>query len=64
MKQHKCIREANKKLEGSNTILVYNILNPNHIVVATQKLDKSFRTKALTVIASHCPFCGEKLEGV
>ena len=63
MKQHKCIRETNKKLEGHNTVLVTNLLNLNHIFIDTQRVGGR-GTKAKTVVASYCPFCGEKLEGV
>ena len=65
MKQHKCIRQLNKKLEKDNTRLVHNVLNTNHIFVDTVKIRKlRDGKKAKTVIASYCPFCGEKLEGV
>ena len=31
-------------------------------VVATEKLDKAKRKPVPTVVASYCPFCGEKAE--
>jgi hypothetical protein len=39
------------------------MLNPNHIFVATQKIEKKRGQKTMSVIATYCPFCGEKLEG-
>lgn len=64
MKEHRCIRKTDRKLAKTNTRLVRNLLNPNHIFVATQRI-KNYRDgkKATSVVAAYCPFCGEKLEG-
>jgi hypothetical protein len=62
VKEHKCIREINKTLKVGNTMLVRNMLNPNHIFVATQKIEKKRGQKTMSVIATYCPFCGEKME--
>ncbi len=62
--QHKCIRETNKKLMESNTSLVTNLFNPNHVFLATEVIKKKKRgAQAMSVVAAYCPFCGEKLEG-
>lgn len=61
VKIHRCYAKIDKKLAESNTRLVRNLLRPNELVVATEKADKSNRMRALTVFASYCPFCGEKV---
>ena len=64
MKVHKCIKQVNKKLRNTNTVLVANIVNPNHIFVDTQRIRKlRDGKKATVVVAAFCPFCGEQLEG-
>lgn len=32
------------------------------VLVATEKIDKTKRKPVPAVLASHCPFCGEKFE--
>ena len=63
MKTHKCIKLLNKKLKETNTQLSGNLLNPNHIFVATEKIDNARMKKATRVVATYCPFCGKKLKG-
>lgn len=64
MATHKCIKQTNKKLKNKNTVLVSNILNPNHIFVATERIRRlRDGKKPVSVVAAFCPFCGEKLEG-
>jgi len=64
MKTHKCITQLNKKLKETNTRLLANLLHPNHIFVDTEKIRKlRDGKKATKVVATYCPFCGEKLEG-
>lgn len=62
MKTHKCFKTVNKKLREQNTMLVANLLNPNHVFIETQKIDKKKRKKPASVMASYCPFCGEYME--
>jgi hypothetical protein len=61
VRAHKCIRETNKELAKHNTKLVGNLLNPNHIFIDTQRVKPLRGKKAKVVIATYCPFCGEKL---
>lgn len=64
MRTHKCIKQLNKKLKETNTRLVGNLLKANHIFVDTEKIRKlRDGKKATIVIATYCPFCGEKLKG-
>ena len=63
MKAHKCVKQLNKKLKETNTRLVGNLLNSNHIFVATEKIDNARMNKATSVVATYCPFCGKKLKG-
>jgi len=61
--QHKCFKELSKVLVEENTRLQFNYLNQNHVFVATERI-RNLRDgkKAKRVVASYCPFCGEKLE--
>lgn len=63
MKTHECFDEIDEKLSKSNTRLLRNVLNSNHVFIETTRIDNR-RKRATVVIASYCPFCGEKLEGV
>lgn len=65
---HACIIEIDKFLAEHNTRLSLGLqLVDNNkrmkarIVIASEKIDKKIRKPALPVIATHCPFCGEKL---
>ena len=61
MEQHRCFPQIDKKLEEQNARLSFNLLNPNHIFIETEKIDAKKRGKPPKMIASYCPFCGEKL---
>jgi hypothetical protein len=60
--EHKCFKETNAALAEHNTKLVQNILNPNHLVIATDTIEKKRGQRAKVVIASYCPFCGKALK--
>ncbi len=63
-KYHKCLKKLDEELEKTNTRLVANILNQNHVFIDTERIRKlRDGKKATTVIATYCPFCGEKLKG-
>ena len=52
--------DLKKHPEGANTILVTTLFGEPKAVVATCKRQDSVRKKASLVLASYCPFCGEK----
>ena len=61
-KTHSCLKRVDQKLKSHNTRLVTNLLNPNQVMVATEKIRKlRDGKKAKLVVAAYCPFCGEKL---
>jgi len=59
-----CIAKMNADLkshpEGENTILVSTLFGEPKLIVATCKRQDKVRKKAALVMASYCPFCGEK----
>lgn len=61
-----CISEMNTKMkahpEGENTILVTTLFGTPKATVATCKRRDKVRKKASIVLASYCPFCGEKYD--
>lgn len=69
-KEHGCIAKINKALETRGDCLVRMIVlkgAETPIVVATDKADgslptRSDRNKAVLLVASFCPFCGEKMD--
>ena len=58
---HHCLTQVNKVLKEHNTELDSDLLKPNRIFIHTVKIESKIRGKPRTVLASHCPFCGEKL---
>jgi hypothetical protein len=66
-KKHDCIERINEQLKPFNTALAMAIdlsgKNRELIQVATVKADTADRKKPSAMFASHCPFCGVKLEG-
>ena len=61
-KQHKCLRELDTFLKDKNTQLVFDLLHPNRVFIATQKIRNLRDGKhAVQVIASFCPICGRRL---
>lgn len=64
MARHRCFRQLDRALSKKNTRLMCNLLDPNEVFVGTERI-KRLRNgkKAVLVVCSHCPFCGEKLNG-
>jgi hypothetical protein len=64
-----CIEKLNEQLKERNTRIVMPIsfsskglstlLGP---IIATEKADPTNRKKPVKLMASYCPFCGEKKE--
>ncbi len=65
-----CIEQAAQELEGTNTVLDIpfriNLKTgqqlPPRLQIATCKRDSKRREKAAFILATYCPFCGEKYE--
>lgn len=62
--EHKCFVEADKYLAEHNTGIdyVFSITDSDvRLRISTYKLNTSKSGKAKTLLASHCPFCGDSL---
>lgn len=63
-----CIRLINEQLEERNTHISRKIaykdgeLKVLGAVIETYKIDSKKRGKPFTLLASYCPFCGEKYD--
>lgn len=57
----KCKDEVNAHLAQHNGRLQNNLLDDTTIFIETAKLDEKKRGKPPAMIATFCPFCGEKL---
>jgi hypothetical protein len=61
----KCVDLANQKLAEHNTqiepILVFSQPEREAIGIRTSKVDRVKRGQPKTLLATFCPFCGEKL---
>ncbi len=61
-----CMSNIDKHLKAqepaNNTMLVFNLLGPARAVIATCKRDEKKRQKAAYMLATYCPFCGERYE--
>jgi hypothetical protein len=57
-----CIKTVNEALREHNTTLVFTLLGaPNRVCVAAERIEnRRDRKKAAAVVATFCPFCGEK----
>lgn len=63
-----CVSEMNERLKDHNGRVSIAILMPAaghnnlraRVLVQTEKLDRAKRKKLPSVIATYCPFCGEK----
>lgn len=62
----KCVDIANRALREKNTqiepIISLGSKLECSIGIRTSKVDKSKRGSAVVVMATFCPFCGQKLE--
>ncbi|UQD69244.1 hypothetical protein JEY40_24830 [Bradyrhizobium japonicum] len=56
-----CIEKTNTHLAQHNTKIMLPWVGPKLPFVETIKLDEKKRGKPVKMFASHCPFCGEKL---
>lgn len=59
--RHKCLATLDTELCATNTELVRNLLNPNHVFIATTIKMKKRGARPTQVLASYCPVCGKKL---
>lgn len=63
-----CIKNTDNYLleQGFNTALnlALSIKDgvPNRVIISTRKVDTKNKRGPITLVASHCPFCGEKYE--
>lgn len=56
-----CINTTNKLLAEQNSTLVYTIFGkPPRVVIETAKILPKVRGRPPAMLASFCPFCGEK----
>ncbi len=61
-----CVKEVNKKLNeaGHNTQVKLPMMmggGAERPIVVAEKADSDIRKKPISVFASFCPFCGDKL---
>lgn len=56
-----CISDVNNKLAEHNAGLVTTLFAaPKRVVIGTNKVDSKKRGKPPYMLATFCPFCGEK----
>lgn len=57
-----CMNTTNKMLKegGYNTLLAFTLGTPSRCVITTLKADEKKKGKPVAMIATCCPFCGEK----
>jgi hypothetical protein len=64
MSAHRCFELANETLKADNTELVDVWEIPSgrsRLQIATRKINNEIRRGPAVIVASFCPFCGEKL---
>lgn len=58
-----CIETTDALLKDQNAGLVFTIFGkPPRVVIETRKIDSTKRGRPPAMLASFCPFCGEKYE--
>jgi hypothetical protein len=66
---HECFRTLNDHLSAHNVKLAFGMQITAdmdmklRLLVGTEKINTAIRKPGPHVVASHCPFCGAKLEG-
>lgn len=56
-----CISDVSNMLRERNAALVTTMFaNPERVVMSTYKIDSKKRGKTPSMIATYCPFCGER----
>jgi hypothetical protein len=56
-----CISDCDNRLREHNTCLVTTLFSrPERVAIRTDKIVSKTRKGPVTLIASFCPFCGEK----
>lgn len=65
---HECLRAVNEHLSAHNVKLAFGLQITDmgmklRLLIGTEKINTAIRKPVPNVMASHCPFCGEKLEG-
>lgn len=59
-----CIRRTNERFKQKNMntelVIACILTGETRILVATDKIDTKIRGKAVNMMATYCPFCGEK----
>lgn len=56
-----CISKCNNVLAPHNSALVTTLLtNPERVAIDTNKVDSKKRGRPARMIATFCPFCGER----
>lgn len=61
-----CIKETNESLKevdsNSQLSLAMSIKVgiPDRVIISTYKIDRQKKKGPITLVASYCPFCGEK----
>lgn len=60
----KCLEQVQEQLAKHNQTLVFSFTfdGNTYINIATEKIDKTKRTKQKSIIAAYCPFCGKKYD--
>lgn len=61
--EHDCVSRINGLLAEHNTVIAIGLATGGgeYIQIATAKADHTKRGKPVLFFASHCPFCGVKL---
>ena len=57
-----CLDKALSAAASSNTHILHNANHPRQVIVATSKVITDLTIGPLVIVASYCPFCGEKYD--